>query len=131
MDDSWQQLPRAAVIVCVGVIGAGASRPVRAEHEAEAAPTSLAVDVDDQLPVAPTCGPQCHTPGYWEANPPPPPNPDDRDDEDRESPPPVEPGKKGCTIEDAESDDAGLALLGLGLLAGVGARRRRNHRERP
>jgi MYXO-CTERM domain-containing protein len=142
VSDPWKQLPRAAAIVYVGVLAAGSGRPARAEQEPAAAPSS-ASDANDGAPqvaptcgpqchgggepivvepepdtiepdpVAPTCGPQCHDSGYVEPWVEPPP------------PIPPEQSKKGCAVASVE-DAPALGLLGLGLLAGVAARRRRS-----
>jgi hypothetical protein len=61
MDDPFSQLPKAAVLVYVGVLAAAAG------DTAFAGQTSLEVRaVVEQPPKAPTCGPACHTPGYRE-----------------------------------------------------------------
>lgn len=139
MDDPWKQLPRAAAIVYVGVLAAGTGRIARAEQEPAAAPGEAVEPSEDMLPIAPTCGPSCHgggeelTPVYVpleqaeeEA---PTCGPDCHDPNARKfqevQPPPLPPeSKKGCAVESIE-DERGLALLGLGLLAGVAARRRK------
>lgn len=130
MDDPWKQLPRAAAIVYVGVLAAGTGQVARAEQEPAAAPSDnvpvidqapnggdevlTPVDSDpeleeERLPIAPTCGAGCHG-GYHEYGEPPPPLPPET--------------KKGCAVESVE-DERALGLLGLGLLAGVAVRRRR------
>jgi MYXO-CTERM domain-containing protein len=141
VDEAWKQLPCAAVIVCAGVLGPGSAR---AEPPAEAsADPATSVPTDPaQVPVAPTCGPSCHGGGggevYQDVQPPPdientaptcgpschggyePPPPD-------VTPPPAEPGKKGCAVEDVDDlSPLGVAALSLGLLAGVTTRRRRD-----
>jgi MYXO-CTERM domain-containing protein len=123
MDDPWRQLPRAAAIVYVGVLAAGSSRVARAEQEPEATPSNADAQGERTIPIAPTCGPACHSTSN---NPmfPLEPEPDDGDVESVE-PPPIQESKKGCAVESTEADEPGAALLGLGLLAGVAARRRR------
>ena len=122
MDDPWKQLPCAAAIVYVGVLAAGTSRAAPAEQEpapdsqdttGESEPES---ELDERGPIAPTCGPECHDSGW---TPP------------QLEPPPVapEPSKKGCAVESVD-DERGLAVLGLGLLAGVIVRRRRSDEPR-
>ena len=121
MDDPWKQLPRAAAIVYVGVLAAGTSRAAPAEQE-EPAPDSQDTtgepesELDEHGPIAPTCGPECHDSGW---TPP------------QLEPPPVAPesSKKGCAVESVD-DERGLAVLGLGLLAGVIVRRRRSDEPR-
>jgi len=154
MDDPFKQLPRAAAIVYVGVLAAGSGRVARAEQP-EAPPSDAVALQPDQhnVQIAPTCGPQCHR-GSDEVTPvvlPPDPEPELEQAKEIaptcgpqchdpswdnplieppiEPPPiPVEERKQGCAVESADVDEPGLALLGLGLLAGVTARRRRESR---
>jgi MYXO-CTERM domain-containing protein len=144
MDDPWKQLPRAAAIVYVGVLAAGSGRVARAEQAPATAPSEATELSEDMIPIAPTCGPQCHG-GSQDPMPiiePPEPDPDYEREEIAPTcgpechdsggydgdvgPPPIAPEerKKGCAVESVE-DQRGLALLGLGLLAGVAARRPR------
>ena len=138
MDDPWKQLPRAAAIVYVGVLAAGTGRVARADQEPAATP-SEAVDTTQHAPqIAPTCGPQCHNGGDLVPviEPPPPPDrdpeaptcgPECHDGGYREpniEPPPIAEDKKGCAVESPDGNEPALALLGIGLLAGVAARRR-------
>jgi hypothetical protein len=135
MDDPFSQLPKAAVLVYAGVLTAAASNTALTGQTA----ATLAVrgDVQDQPQVAPTCGPQCHTPGYYEQKPvEPEPDPvaptcGPACHEGRgEAPPPVPPKQgKGCAVVPEAGPEANLALLGLGLSFGIGlslASRRRN-----
>jgi MYXO-CTERM domain-containing protein len=142
VSDPWQQLPRAAAIVYVGVLAAGSGRPARAEQEqTEVALANANDSSDDMPPQAPTCGPECHggsvqiiEPVYEEPDPVAPTcGPDCHGGGSggggEVEPPPVGKGKKGCAVESVD-DEQGLALLGLGLLAGVAARRRRGDESR-
>lgn len=129
MDDPWKQLPRAAAIVYVGVLAAGTSRAAPAEQEpAEQEPAEQVPAADSSAttgeaepepyepdPIAPTCGPECHG-GERPYDPVPPPIP-------------PEETKKGCAVESVD-DERGLAVLGLGLLAGALVRRRRGDESR-
>jgi MYXO-CTERM domain-containing protein len=114
VDEAWKQLPRVAVIVCASVLAAGTARSASPEQpdaspEQPDAEQEAREPVEDDLPIAPTCGAGCH--GGFEPVPP---------------PPPVAPGKKGCAVEDPEDHSPlGLVLLSVGLLAGVAGRRRR------
>lgn len=143
MDDPWKQLPRAAAIVYVGVLAAGTGRPARAEQEPAAAPSDSSPLTDHVPEAAPTCGPQCHN-GGDEVLTPIEPEPELEEEhlpiaptcgagchggdgyyEHLEGPPPLPPeSKKGCAVESV-GDERALGLLGLGLLAGVAMRRRR------
>ena len=112
MDDSFSQLPRAAVLVYAAVLAAGVSREVLAAPEGDAADEPAAQGRDsDVLRVAPTCREVCHS------NAPP-----------LEAPPPLDPAPKrsGCAVEPDLGDLEGssLALVGLGL--GLAATRRRH-----
>jgi MYXO-CTERM domain-containing protein len=144
VNDPWKQLPRAAAIVYVGVLAAGSGRPARAEQEATAAPANATESSDDVPQQAPTCGPACHggggeivEPVYEEPDPVAPTcGPECHGgggggggEYSEAGPPPVEGGKKGCAVESVD-DEHGLALLGLGLLAGVTVRRRRGDESR-
>jgi MYXO-CTERM domain-containing protein len=138
VSDPWKQLPRAAAIVYVGVLAAGSGRPARAEQEQPEAAPANASDLDDVPQQAPTCGPSCHgggeivEPVYEEPDPVAPtcgPECHEGRGGGPIEPPPVGEGKKGCAVESVD-DEQGLALLGLGLLAGVAMRRRRGDESR-
>jgi hypothetical protein len=137
MDDPFSQLPKAAVLVYAGVLTAAAGNTALA-GQTEAS-ISTRGDVQEQVPVAPTCGPACHTPGYYEQKPvEPEPDPvaptcgpschEGRNQQ--EAPPPLPPNeRKGCAVASESGPEANLALLGLGLSFAIGlsiASRRRN-----
>jgi MYXO-CTERM domain-containing protein len=141
VDEAWKQLPCAAVMVCASVLGPSNARAQEPTVEPDASVQPDAAPV----PIAPTCGPACHNPNYvhyQDDQPLPDPEPDptaptcgpschggdDPPNPGDVMPPPVEPAKKGCAVEDVDDlSPLGLAALSLGLLAGVAARRRRDH----
>lgn len=127
MDDSFSQLPKAAVLVYASVLTVAASSTalagqpvtepaagVSSQDVPQTAPTcgpachdanyqEVPVEPDPELePIAPTCGPACHYSDYQEPPPPLPPEP-----------------RKGCAVAELEPE-GNLALLGLGLSFGVG-----------
>lgn len=119
-----------------------AEAKAKAEAKAEAPPQQE--PASPVLPIAPTCGPACHTPGYHDIEPLPEPDPvaptcgpscHDGGGTQDVVPPPIPPSEKnGCAVVSADEPQTDLALLGLGLSLGIGmsiAGRRRTRATHP